>query len=208
MTILIIIFLAIIAYFLWRIFRQREDEKDAIANEKADLEYEQRQKEKFKEYPHLYGKLEGNWLEVFASYAEKDIPLLKLSFMLMLQESTKIDYSEGSMKWDALWDCTAELLEHLEKFHEGTVIEHEIAITTYWQMAAEAVGKLIKENPEIEGGKLEVAPFTNINKIASLFPKKSGHPHKEISFTAEDGSFPRKSNGSPYIREKLKALGL
>ncbi len=218
--ILLYILLAVIAYYIYRIYRQKEDEKDAIYNEKLDVEHEQARKERFKDYPHLYGKLEGNWLDVFASQVENGIPLLKLSFMLMLQESTKIDYSEGSHKWDILWYSTEELLEHLEKYHEGSIVEHEIAVATYWQVAAGAVGELIKESPEktktpkgrdsapIEGKKLEVKPFTDIEKIASLFPKKANHPSKEISFFNEDGSFPRESKSSPHIREKMRALGL
>lgn len=70
------------------------------------------------------------------------------------------------------------------------------------------MGELVKENPEIEGGKLEVEPYTNIAKIVSLFPKKANHLDKEISFTDEKRIFPRESNGSPHIHEKLKALGL
>ncbi|MFT5849819.1 MAG: hypothetical protein ACI9H6_000641 [Patiriisocius sp.] len=205
---LITILLAVIAYILWRIYRQREDEKDEQYNEKIDLQHEEERRERFKDYPHLYGKLEGNWLDVFASQAEGGTPLLKLSFMLMLQESTKIDFSDGSMKWDSLWDITEELLEHLGKYHEGSVLEHEIAITTFWQVAAEAVGKLIEENPEIEGHKMEVEPFTNINKIAFLFPKKGNHPDHEIDFFNEDGSFPRESKGSELIKKKMKELGL
>ena len=48
--------------------------------------------------------------------------------MLYLHESTKLDYSEGSLKWDTMWDITEELLEHLEKHHEGTDVEHLIAV--------------------------------------------------------------------------------
>lgn len=205
---LIVILLAVIAYILWRIFRQKEDEKDAAAQEKHDAEWERKEKEKYKDYPHLYGKLEGNWLAVFAHHHEKGLPLLKIAFLLMLEESTKIDYSEGSMKWDSLWNASKELLEHLEKYHEGSTAEHEIALCTYWQLAAEAVGELIKENPEIEGKKLEVRPYTDINNIASLFPKKSDHPAKEITFLNGDGSFPRESQGSSLIDKKLSALGM
>ena len=177
-------------------------------------------KEKFKDYPHLYGKLEGNWLEVFALHAKNPGHLMKLMFYLMLGESVKIDWSEGSLKYDTLWDCSKELLEHLEKYHEGSVTEHEIALCTYWQIAAEAVGELIKESPEkhpsdsgnewapIEGNKLEVEPFTNIEKITALFPRKANHPDKEITFFNPDGSFPRESKGSDFIDKKISALGL
>ncbi len=199
-----IILLAVIAYFLWKIYHQREQEKtDAFLEKRASEKSKLREK-----YPHVAGKLEGNWFEVFASQAERGTPLLKMSFLLMLQASTKIDFSEGSMKWDSLWDCSAELLEHLEKYHEGSTTEHEIAVVTYWQMASEAVGELIKENSEIEGSKIEVEPYTNIEQIASLFPKKANHPAKEITFFDEKGSLPRKSKGSAAIKAKLEALGL
>jgi hypothetical protein len=220
MNTFIVIILIVIAYLLWRIYRQKEDEKETIADEKFEVEWGQKQKEKFKDYPNLYGKLEGSWLEVFARQYERGIPLLKVMFFLMIGESTKIDYSEGSMKYDSLWDVTKELLEHLEKYHEGSITEHEIAVCTYWQIAATKMGELIKENPNtgslssgahtspIAGEKLEVAPFTDIEKIASLFPKKANHPAQEISFFNKDGSFPRESKGSPLIDEKIKALGL
>ena len=213
--ILLYILLAIIAYILWRIYRQKENEKDAIYNEKLDVEHEQARKEKFKDYPHLYGKLEGNWLDVFAHHAENNLPLLNLAFMLYLQESTKIDFSEGAQKWDTLWDITEEILEDLEKHHEGTAAEHLIAVCTYWQIASEAMGELIKENPEktktpkgrdsapIEGKKLEVKPFTDIKNILSLFPKKANHPAKELSFTDEKGNFPRESKGSEMIHKRI-----
>ena len=214
------ILLAIIAFILWKIYRQKEDEKQAITDEKHDAEWEARKKEEFKDYPHLYGKLEGNWLEVFALHAKNPGHLMKMMFYLMLGESTKIDYSEGSMKYDSLWDVTKELLEHLEKFHEGSVTEHEIALCTYWQIAATKMGELIKEKPNtgslssadahtspIDGEELEKAPFTDIEKIASWFPKKANHPAHEITFFNKDSSFPRESKGSALIDEKIKALG-
>jgi len=219
---LLYILLAIIAYILWRIYRQKENEKEAIANEKADAEYGQRRKEKFKDYPHLFGKIDDSWIQIFAEQSNIDGKdyLLKSMFFLMVGESTKIDYSDGSVKYDSLWDATKELLEHLEKFHEGSVVEHEIALATYWQLAATKMGELIKEKPntgslssgahtaEIEGEELEKAPFTDIEKIASLFPKKANHPAHEITFFNKDGSFPRESKGSALIDEKIKTLGL
>ncbi len=45
--IFIYILLAVIAYFLWKIYRQKEDEKEAIADEKSDAQYEQKRKERF-----------------------------------------------------------------------------------------------------------------------------------------------------------------
>jgi len=221
MTILYIL-LAIIAFVLWKIYRQKEDEKDAVYNEKLDAEHEQARKEKFKDYPHLFEKIDDSWVEVFAHQGNIDGKdyLLKSMFYLMLGESTKIDYSEGSVKYDSLFDVTKELLEHLEKYHEGSVLEHEIALATYWQLAATRMGELIKERPnteslssgahtaEIEGEELEKAPFTDIEKIVSWFPKKANHPAHEITFFNKDGSFPRESKGSALIDEKISALGI
>jgi hypothetical protein len=225
MTALIVILLAIIAYFLWKIYRQKEDEREAIAIEKLKAKWEEKEKERFKNYPHLYNKLDITWLELFAGVAEKNLPLLKVAFFLMLNGSTKIDLSEGSLKYDRLWDLTEELLEHLEKFHEGSVAEFEIAVCTYWQIAATEIRKLIEESPNktvcpgkkpgssyttapIDGKKIEAEPFTNITKIVSLFPKKANHPAEEISFVDDKGVFPRESKGSEFIRKKLKNLGL
>lgn len=220
--ILLYIILAIIAYYIYRIYRQKEDEKDAIYNEKLDVEHEQARKEKFKDYPHLFEKVDDSWIEVFSRQSNIDGKdyLLKSMFYLMLGESTKIDYSEGSVKYDSLFDTTKELLEHLEKFHEGSVVEHEIALATYWQLAATKMGELIEERPntgslssgahtaEIEGEELEKAPFTDIEKISELFPKKANHPAHEITFFNKDGSFPRESKGSVLIDEKMSALGI
>lgn len=220
--IILYIILAIITYYIYRIYRQKEDEKDAIYNEKLDAEHEQARKEKFKDYPHLFEKIDDSWIEVFSRQSNIDGKdyLLKSMFYLMLGESTKIDYSEGSVKYDSLFDITKELLEHLEKFHEGSVIEHEIALATYWQLAATRMGELIKEKPntgslssgahtaEIEGVELEKAPFTDIEKIASWFPKKANHPAHEITFFNKDGSFPRESKGSALIDEKMSVLGI
>lgn len=220
MTFLYII-LIIIAFILYKIYRQKQNVIDQEASDKFDAEWEAKKKEEYKDYPHLYGKLEGNWLEVFALHAKNPGHLLKLMFYLMLGESTKIDYSEGSLKYDNLWDCSKELLEHLEKYHEGTTAEHEIALCTYWQIAATEVGDLLKKKPntkslsstdahtaELEGKEIETEPFTNIEKIASLFPKKANHPTKEVTFFNADGSFPRESKGSAIIDKKMSDLGL
>lgn len=207
MTILYIL-LVIIAYFLYKIYRQKEDEKQVIAEEKFYAGWEAKKKEELKDYPHLWGKLRDNWLEVFANHHKRGLPLLKLSFLLMLEGTTKFDFSEGSMKYDTLWDCTLELLEHLEKHHKGSIAEHEIAVCTYWQIAAGAAEDVTKENPEVDGKKLEAEPFTDIEKIASIFPKKPNHPTKEITFFDEKGLFPRESKGSVLIDKKIKALGL
>ena len=93
--IILYIILAIIAYYIYRIYRQKEDEKDAIYNEKLDVEHEQARKEKFKDYPHLFEKIDDSWIEVFSRQSNIDGKdyLLKSMFYLMLGESTKIDYS-------------------------------------------------------------------------------------------------------------------
>ncbi len=77
------------------------------------------------------------------------------------------------------------------------------------------MGNLVKENPntgslssgahtsEVAGEKLEVPPFTDIKNILSLFPKKANHPAKELSFTDEKGNFPRQSEGSKMIYERI-----
>jgi len=118
---LLYILLAVIAYFLYRIYRQKEDEKQAVADEKFDAEWEQKRKEKFKDYPHLLGNIDDTWIEVFSRQSNIDGKdyLLKSMFLLMLGESTKIDYSEGSVKYDSLFDATKELLEHLENSMKG-----------------------------------------------------------------------------------------
>jgi len=219
---LVYILLAIIAFILWKIYRQKQNVIDQAASEKADAEYEQNRKEKFKDYPHLFGKIDDSWIEVFSRQSNIDGKdyLLKSMFFLMVGESTKIDYSEGSTKYDSLWDATKELLEHLEKFHEGSVVEHEIALATYWQLAATKMGELIEAKPdtgslksaahtaEIEGKEVEAEPFTDIEKIASLFPKKANHPEKEITFFNKDGSFPRESKGSELLDKKMSELGI
>lgn len=212
---LLYILLAVIAYVLWRIYRQKEEGKEQIANEKIDAEYEIERKKRFSDYPHLYGEIEDSWLEVFAHNAENNIPLLNLAFMLYLHETTKIAFSEGSRVWDTLWDLTEELLEHLEKYHEGTDTEYLIAICFYWQMSAESMGKLIDGSPEktktqsgreeapIERKKLETVPYTNIENIFSLFPKKTNHPPKELSFRDKKGNFPRESKGSKLVHKRI-----
>lgn len=222
MTFLYII-LIIIAFILYKIYRQKQNVIDQEASDKFDAEYEKNRKERFKDYPHLIDKIDDSWIEVFSRQSNIDGKdyLLKSMFYLMLGESTKIDYSEGSMKYDSLFDATKELLEHLEKFHEGSVVEHEIALATYWQLAATEVGEILKKKPntkslsspdahtaEIEGKEIEAEPFTDIEKIASWFPKKANHPAKEITFFNADGSFPRESKGSALIDKKMSDLGL
>lgn len=213
--IFIYILLAIIAYYIYRIYRQKEDEREAIADEKYDAEYEAKKKEEFKDFPHLIGKVDYTWLEIFGRHyveTEKNhpgrwqdggSPHLNAAFMMYLKESnnTERDIIEVDHLFDSLWDLTEELFEHLEKYHESTKWEYEIAIITFWQLA---------ETESFKGKDFEAikkmfqsAPFTDIEKIASWFPKKDNHPHKEISFRDENGNFPRESKGSEMIHKRI-----
>lgn len=47
------------------------------------------------------------------------------------------------------------------------------------------------------------APFTDIEKITSWFPRKNNHPDKELSFRDEKGLFPRESKGSKIIHSRI-----
>jgi len=53
------------------------------------------------------------------------------------------------------------------------------------------------------GKRLEVEPYTNIEEILSLFPKKANHPAKELLFRDENDNFPRESKGSKMIHERI-----
>ena len=69
---LLYILLAIIAFFLWRIYRQKEEEREQVANEKFDAEWEAKEKDEYKDFPHLIGKVDYTWLELFGKlYVEK-----------------------------------------------------------------------------------------------------------------------------------------
>ncbi|MBT4120669.1 MAG: hypothetical protein HOC36_02880 [Candidatus Magasanikbacteria bacterium] len=205
-----IILLAIIAYYLWKIYKQREDEKKIIAEEKFDVELEQNKREEFKDYPHLLGNVSYTWLELFGRvYIEKNFPHLKIAWLLYLGGTTKIENPQGAIIFDTLWDLTEELLEHLEKYHEGNKYEFEIAVDAYWQINAERVGEIIEKDPMTDGELFKETPFTDIEKIVTWFPKKEGHPKEEISFRdKKTGLFPKKSKGSKIIENKLKELGL
>lgn len=207
---LLYILLAIIAYILWRIYRQREVEKEQIAGEKFDAEWETQKKEEFKDYPHLIGNVDYTWLELFGKvFVEKDMPHLKAMFLIYLKEAnnTKLDM-EVDRLFNSAWDLTEELLEHLEKYHESTKYEYEIALLTYWQLAAQEADSFVGKDIETITKMFRRAPFTDIQKIPSWFPKKASHPDKELSFTDDNGNFPRKSKGSTLIHDRLKALGL
>jgi len=131
METIVIILLAVIAYILWRIYRQREDEKIEVYNEKLDIKHEQEKKEEFKDYPHLIGNVDYTWLELFGKlFIEKGFSHLKATFLIYLKEANNTKHSDMAVDhlFDLLWDLSEELLEHLEKYHESTKYEYEIAI--------------------------------------------------------------------------------
>ncbi len=223
---LVIILLAIIVYFLWKIYNQREEEKNEAKvkadNEEKEVERKkieeedeanrEREEKEFKEkyqvkYPHLIGKIEDTWLETFGGmYVEKGLPHLKAAEMMYIQASNNTRQSVGvDFMFDALWDLSKELLEHLEKYHEGTVHEFDIAIVTYWQIAVTKADSFIGEkNPATLRKLFQSSPFTDIQNIPSWFPRKQTHPKDEISFVDEkNNSFPR---GLDNFEEKVKAL--
>ena len=216
MTILYIL-LAIIAYYIYRIYRQKEDEKQAIVDEKFDAEWEAKKKEEFSDYPHLIGKVDYTWLELFGRlYVETDknhpgrwqnggSPHLNAAFMMYLKESnnTERDIIEVDHLFDSLWDLTEELFEHLEKYHESTKYEYEIAIISFWQLVAQEAESFKGKDFEAIKKMFQSAPFTDIEKIASWFPKKDNHPVKELSFRDKEGNFLRESEGSKIIHERI-----
>jgi hypothetical protein len=217
METIIVILLAVIAYILWRIFRQKEDEKQAITDEKFDAEWEAKKKEEFKDYPHLIEKVDYTWLELFGRlYVETDknhpgrwqnggSPHLNAAFTMYLKEAnnTKLDIMEVDHLFDSLWDLTEELIEHLEKYHESTKYEYEIAIISFWQLVAQEAESFIGKDFEVIKKMFQSAPFTDIEKITSWFPKKDNHPEKELSFRDEKGNFPRESKGSKIIHDRI-----
>ncbi|MEN9582575.1 MAG: hypothetical protein RL641_529 [Candidatus Parcubacteria bacterium] len=216
MTILYIL-LAIIAYYIYRIYRQKEDEREAVADEKFDAEWEAKKKEEFKDFPHLIGKVDYTWLELFGRlYVETEknnpgrwqnggSPHLNAAFMMYLRESnnTERDIIEVDHLFDSLWDLTEELFEHLEKYHESTEYENEIAIITFWQLAVSEAESFKGKDFETIKKMFQSAPFTDIEKIPLWFPKKDNHPAKELSFRDKEGNFPRESDGSKIIHERI-----
>ncbi|MDD5103106.1 MAG: hypothetical protein PHX93_01765 [Candidatus Peribacteraceae bacterium] len=201
-----IILLAVIAYFLWKIYNQREEEEKQIADEKFDAEWEAKKKEEFKDYPHLLGNVDNSWLELFGRhYVQKNLPFLNAAFLMYLKEAnnTKLDIMEVDHLFNSLWDLTEELLEHLEKYHESTKYEYEIAIITFWQLTAQEAESFMGKDVETIKRMFQTSPFTDIEKIPSWFPKKENHPDKELTFRDEEGNFPRESKGSKLIHERI-----
>ncbi len=214
---LLYILLAIIAYYIYRIYRQKEDEREAVADEKFDAEWEAKKKEEFKDFPHLIGKVDYTWLELFGRlYVETEknhpgrwqnggSPHLNAAFMMYLRESnnTERDIIEVDHLFDSLWDLTEELFEHLEKYHESTKYENEIAIITFWQLAVQETESFKGKDFETIKKIFQSAPFTDIEKIPLWFPKKDNHPAKELSFRDKEGNFPRESEGSKMVHERI-----
>lgn len=215
--IILYILLAIIAYYLYRIYRQKEDEKQTIADEKFDAEWEAKKKEEFKDFPNLIGKVDYTWLELFGRlYVETNkkhpgrwqnggSPHLNAAFTMYLRESnnTERDMIEVDHLFDSLWDLTEELYEHLEKYHESTKWEFEIAIISFWQIVAQEAESFKGKDFETIKKMFQSTPFTDIENIASWFPKKDNHPAKELSFRDKEGNFPRESEGSKIIHERI-----
>ncbi len=200
------ILLIIIAIILWKIYRQKEDEKENIINEKAEIEWEQNQKNKFKNYPNLIGNVDYTWLDLFGGlYVEKGLPHLNAAFMMYLKESnnTERDMIEVDHIFDSLWDLTEELLEHLEQYHDSSKYEYEIAILTYWQIISEKADTFKGKDFETIKKIFQSSPFTDIQKIPSWFPQKTNHTNKEITFVDKYGVFPRESNGSVSIHKRI-----
>ncbi len=214
---IVYILLAIIAYYIYRIYRQKEDEREAVADEKFDAEWEAKKKEEFKDFPHLIGKVDYTWLELFGRlYVETEknhpgrwqnggSPHLNAAFMMYLKESnnTERDIIEVDHLFDSLWDLTEELFEHLEKYHVSTKYEYEIAIVAFWQIVAQEAESFKGKDFETIKGLFQSAPFTDIEKIPSWFPKKDNHSDKEISFRDKEGNFLRESEGSKIIHERI-----
>jgi hypothetical protein len=207
MGIIIIILLVVIAYYLYKIYSQKEGE----IGEARDKAYQEESEKEFKEkyqgkYTYLIGKIENSWLETFVYNLEHGVPIHKLAYRLYFdavyhREKSKSHSNSGAeVYWidtgfDNLWNLTEELLEHLEKYHEGTKNEFEIAVAHYWQIAASEAKSFTDETDrEVIIRKFQSAPFSNLSDIISWFPKKQGHPKDEISFVDKKTDlFPRKS---------------
>lgn len=200
------ILLAVIVYFLWKMYRQKEDEKIVAHNTKIDAEWEEKKKEEFKDYPHLIGKIDYSWLELFGRlYINHEGSHLNQAFMMYLREAnnTKLDMFEVDELFNCMWDLTEELIEHLEKYHESTKFENEIAIITYWQNLPNGEEVFVGKDIDTIKKLFQSSPFTDIEKIPMWFPRKDNHPNKELSFRDENGNFPRESKGSEIVHKRI-----
>ena len=163
-------------------------------------------------YPHLVGNIENSWLEVFGGmYVEKGLPHLRAAenMYLVADNNTKQDVEVDFILCD-LWDLTNELLEHLEKYHESTEYEYEIAVVNYWQqVSTEAESFDGENNQEVIRRKFQNPPYTDLQEIVLWFPKKKNHPKSEIKFNLtyvnkKPGPLPRKTKFPDFIKKKLK----
>lgn len=212
-----IILLAVITYFLYKIYSQKEEELGVARNKAYQEQSEKEFNEKYqKKYSHLIGNIEKGWLDTFASHHQQGIKLLilanRLYFDALFHRYKTKDHSNTGPEvywvdsgFDNLWDLTEELLEHLEKYHEATPGEFEIALAHYWQIAAtEAESFNGETDREVIARKFQITPFSNLRDIVTWFPKKQGHPKEEFSFVdKKSGLFPRESKGSDLIHKRL-----
>lgn len=205
METLIVILLAVIAYILWKMYHQKEEEIQTLMDEKFDAEWEEKRKEQFKHLPHLFGKIEDSWLQVFGeAYVERNISHINAAFLMYLKLSNNSDWDmDVDSLFDSLWDLTEELWEHLEEHHASTKYEYEIAFATLWQNVSEAAEQFVGKDIETIKKMFQLEPFTDIEKIPNWFPKNSNHPEVELTFRDSKGNFPRESNGSEIIHKRV-----
>ncbi len=191
----------------------KQEELGEARSKAYDEEKKKEFREKYQEkYPHLVGKIENNWLELFGGmYVEKGLPHLRAAQNIYLKadNNTKQDNEVDFLLCD-LWDLTNILLEHLEKYHESNEYEYEIAVVHYWQqVATEAESFDGENNQEVIQRKFQNPPYTDLQEIISWFPRKKNHPKSEIKFNfsyvnKKPGPLPRKNEFPDYIQKELK----
>ncbi len=215
--ILIAIVIFIVGFLIFQAIEKNNALKQKELEETSNKAYREDQKEEEKEfrekyqkkYPHLVGNMEDSTLITLSSLGvnlKKGSSFLQGACNMYLRACVQQDHNADFMFGD-LWDLTEELLEHLEKYHEVSNQEHEMAIFNYWGML-ESEADLLRglTDPKVIREKFQSPSFTNLQEIVSWFPKKKLHPKSEISFVDEKtGLFPRKSKGSDFIEKKLKA---
>ena len=180
---------------------------ESVPTEKTQEKYQGK-------YPHLVGKIENSWLELFGKkYLEMSVshPHLRAAQNIYLKadNNTKQDVEVDFLLCD-LWDLTNVLLEHLEKYHESNEYEYEIAIVNYWQkVATEAESFDGENNQEVIRRKFQTPPYIDLQEIVTWFPRKKNHPKSEIKFNfsyvnKKAGPLPRKTKFPDFIEKKLK----
>jgi hypothetical protein len=194
----------------------KQEEAEEARNKTYQEESEKGFREKYQgKYPHLVGKIENSWLEVFGGepYLKMSVshPQLRAAQMMYIKadNNTKQDNEVDFILCD-LWDLTNILLEHLEKYHESNEYEYEIAIVMYWQLVVTEAESFTGENDvEVIRRKFQSPPYTDLQEIVSWFPKKKNHPKSEIKFNfiyvnKKPGPLPRKTKFPDFIDKKLK----